>query len=149
MVIRPMTKPTRTLVNAFGIALVAMLLADRFTNRQSLVMSQDPATDKKIIMYWTNWGGLDPTAIPGHLITHVLYAFIDVTANAQCALLNPRTDVANFASFRQLKQAYPHLKIQLSLGGWTLSKHFSDVASTWSGRDTLAQSCVDLMIEHC
>jgi chitinase len=45
-----------------------------------------------------------------------------------------------------LKQVYPHLKVLLSLGGWTLSDGFSDAALTPESRQQLVKSCIDLFI---
>lgn len=52
----------------------------------------------------------------------------------------------NFNQLRQLKAAYPHLKVLISLGGWTWSKHFSRAAATPEGRARLVTSCVDLYL---
>jgi len=43
---------------------------------------------------------------------------------------------------------YPHIKIIVSLGGWTWSKYFSSCTSTASARRTLVVSAVDQMVEH-
>jgi chitinase len=53
----------------------------------------------------------------------------------------------NFGQLRKLKAKYPRLKVLMSLGGWTLSKYFSDAALTEQSRRTLVQSCVDLFIK--
>ena len=46
----------------------------------------------------------------------------------------------NFAQLAQLKEKYPHLKVTIAVGGWTLSDHFSTVAATEAGRETMARS---------
>ena len=46
----------------------------------------------------------------------------------------------NFAQLSQLKEKYPHLKVSIAVGGWTLSTHFSTVASTAAGRETFSNS---------
>jgi len=53
----------------------------------------------------------------------------------------------NFNQLRQLKAKYPNLKIQISLGGWSYSKWFSDAASTDASRRALVSSCIDLYIK--
>src|SRR5579885_3603660 len=40
----------------------------------------------------------------------------------------------NFNQLRELKVKYPNLRILLSLGGWTYSKYFSDVAASAASR---------------
>ena len=41
----------------------------------------------------------------------------------------------------------PDLKIMISLGGWTLSRHFSDMARTAASRTAFVQSCINLFIK--
>ncbi|WP_308190609.1 glycosyl hydrolase family 18 protein [Streptomyces sp. HPF1205] len=53
----------------------------------------------------------------------------------------------NFHQLQELKKKYPHLKILLSLGGWTYSKYFSDVAATSASRQKFVSSCVDMFIK--
>lgn len=47
-----------------------------------------------------------------------------------------------FNQFKQLKAKYPHLKINISLGGWTYSKFFHDAAKTDASRKKLVSSCI-------
>ncbi|WP_282695526.1 glycosyl hydrolase family 18 protein [Streptomyces sp. CC208A] len=51
--------------------------------------------------------------------------------------------VGVFNQFKQLKAKYPHLKINISLGGWTYSKYFHDAAKTDASRKKLVSSCID------
>jgi len=53
----------------------------------------------------------------------------------------------NFNQLRKLKKQFPHLKVQMSLGGWTWSKFFSDAALTPESRKAFVSSCVDLFIK--
>ncbi len=59
----------------------------------------------------------------------------------------PRPLLGNFQQLRALKDQYPHLKVLISLGGWTLSKYFSDAALTKASRERLVSSCIDLFIK--
>jgi len=52
----------------------------------------------------------------------------------------------NFNQLRKLKEQYPDLKVDISLGGWTGSKWFSDAALTPESRATLVSSCIDLFL---
>jgi chitinase len=49
----------------------------------------------------------------------------------------------NFNQLRELKAKYPKLKIVMSIGGWSWSGQFSQIASTAAGRQAFVNSCVD------
>lgn len=53
----------------------------------------------------------------------------------------------NFNQLRKLKQKHPHLRVVVSIGGWTMSEQFSNMAMTAEGRRTFADSCIDLFIK--
>ncbi|HEY2671790.1 MAG TPA: glycosyl hydrolase family 18 protein [Rugosimonospora sp.] len=52
----------------------------------------------------------------------------------------------NFNQLKELKAKHPNLKIVLSIGGWTYSKYFSDVAKTAASRQKFVSSCIDMFI---
>ncbi|HYW27944.1 MAG TPA: glycosyl hydrolase family 18 protein, partial [Terriglobales bacterium] len=52
----------------------------------------------------------------------------------------------NFHQLQELKARHPNLKIVLSLGGWTYSKYFSDVAATPASRQKFVSSCIDMFL---
>jgi chitinase len=52
----------------------------------------------------------------------------------------------NFNQLKELKAEYPNLKIVISIGGWSWSNQFSQLASTSAGRQAFVQSCVDQYI---
>jgi chitinase len=53
----------------------------------------------------------------------------------------------NFNQLRELKAKHPNLKILLSLGGWTYSKYFSDVAASSASRQKFVSSCIDMFLK--
>ncbi|MEV4394372.1 glycosyl hydrolase family 18 protein [Nonomuraea sp. NPDC049607] len=53
----------------------------------------------------------------------------------------------NFNQLKKLKAKYPNLKVLISLGGWTYSKYFSDVAATDASRKKFVSSCIDTYIK--
>jgi chitinase len=53
----------------------------------------------------------------------------------------------NFNQLRKLKAAHPGLKIEISLGGWTKSTYFADVAATAQRRQAFVKSCIDTFIK--
>ncbi|MDF9815702.1 glycoside hydrolase family 18 chitinase [Streptomyces sp. SPB162] len=53
----------------------------------------------------------------------------------------------NFNQIKQLKAKYPNLKVNISIGGWTYSKYFSDAAKTAASRQKFVQSCLDMYLK--
>jgi chitinase len=53
----------------------------------------------------------------------------------------------NFNQLKKLKAKHPNLKILVSIGGWTYSKYFSDVAASDAARKKFVTSCVDMFIK--
>jgi chitinase len=53
----------------------------------------------------------------------------------------------NFGQLRKLKQRHPHLKVMLSIGGWTWSTYFSNAAASPAARRAFVASCLDLFIK--
>jgi chitinase len=102
-------------------------------------------------------------------LTHLNYAFGDVTAAGVCGSADPWADwqtpfsaelsvdgvadvagqpiSGNLNQIAELKKKNPKLRVLISLGGWTLSKNFSDVALTDASRKKFVTSCVDLWLK--
>lgn len=102
-------------------------------------------------------------------ITHLMYAFANPSATG-CAVSDPQADYekpydaadsvdgkadraepqtvrGNFGQLLKLKAAYPRLKVLISLGGWTLSSHFSEAAASAASRQAFVASCIGLFIK--
>src|SRR5207253_2405096 len=81
----------------------------------------------KVIGYYAEWTAARyPVAsIPGDKLTHVNYAFARIGPDNRIAV---RTDL--FSDFAALKQRYPHLKLIVSVGGWTDSGPFYEMAAS-------------------
>ncbi|MDG2307084.1 MAG: glycosyl hydrolase family 18 protein [Candidatus Binatia bacterium] len=126
-----------------------------------------PSPDKRIVGYFTSWSIYDRnyhvSDIPADKLTHINYAFVNVSADGRCTLGDPYADVekfyegdswdagalrGNFNQLQKLKQDHPHLATLLSVGGWTWSGRFSDAALTAQARATFAQSCVQFMLDY-
>jgi chitinase len=54
----------------------------------------------------------------------------------------------NFNQLNKLKQQYPHLKTLISVGGWSWSNRFSDVAAELAARTAFAKSTVDFIRKY-
>ncbi|MFN8619955.1 MAG: glycoside hydrolase family 18 protein [Chloroflexota bacterium] len=117
------------------------------------------------------YDGYLPKDIPVAAYSHLAYAFIRPTATGRCALGDPWSDVQApvaavdsvdgkadratdpaprlfgfLGQLRKLKAAHPGLRIIASIGGWSWSDFFSDIARTPASRAAFARSCIDLLI---
>lgn len=54
----------------------------------------------------------------------------------------------NFKQLQKLKEEHPHLKTLISVGGWSWSNRFSDVAATKETRENFANSAVDFIRQY-
>jgi len=123
-----------------------------------------PPAGKVIVGYYIEWGiyGRDyqPADMPLDKITHVNYAFANIDESGRIAIGDPYAAVEKSypgdtwdqpyrGTYNQLNNVlraqYPHLKTLISVGGWTWSGRFSDVALTEESRDRFAASCVDFI----
>ncbi len=100
--------------------------------------------------YYPGWAATryPVSAIPADQLTHVLYAFANISAGGECVASDPAQDEANWQALQALKQAHPQLKTLLSVGGWSQSGFFSDVAATPEARTHFAESCAALVQAH-
>lgn len=76
--------------------------------------------------------------LPGGLLTHLFYAFATIEDG------HLRLPSAAPAQLAEIKRAYPHLRIVISIGGWG-ADGFSDAALTPHTRADLAAECLELV----
>src|SRR5271170_1821622 len=88
------------------------------------------------------------TDIPGALLSHVIYAFADVTATGDCVSVDAKDDGINFPQLVTLKATYPQLGVLISVGGASHSTDFPAVAADDGLRTQFAQSSVQFMTEN-
>ncbi|UPK98427.1 hypothetical protein LCI18_009362 [Fusarium solani-melongenae] len=121
---------------------------------------------RRNILYFTNWGiyraNFQPQNIPASEITHVLYSFLDIAQDGTVKSIDTWADTDKhypgdswneagnnvYGCVKQLyilKKKYRNMKVLMSLGGWTLSPHFVQPASTLAGRRRIAASAVKLL----
>lgn len=98
--------------------------------------------------YYARNSGFTPLKLAASKLTHINYAFADISSQHKLVMANPTTDLKNFEDLRQLKKRNSQLKTLISVGGWDYSKNFSNAAATAASRETFAQSCVDFIIAH-
>ncbi|BCN31451.1 glycoside hydrolase family 18 protein [Anaeromicropila herbilytica] len=102
-------------------------------------------TPKKIVGYygaWAAYSSFTPDKIDVSKLTHINYAFANINQYNQISLGYPDIDLSNFSKLRALKKKKPGLKTLISVGGWTWSTRFSDIASTSASRAKFADSLV-------
>jgi chitinase len=102
-------------------------------------------------------------------LTHINYAFGFLNEQGNCISIDPWADYqrpfpaeqsvsgvaddpgqalfGNLNQIKQLKARFPRLRVNISLGGWTGSKFFSDAALTPESRAAHVRSCLDLWLK--
>lgn len=121
---------------------------------------------RKRIAYFVEWGiyqrAFFPSDIPAASLDVVNYAFANISERGEVIVYDSwaATDKAFpgdtwdqplrgcFNQLIKLKQQHPHLRTMISIGGWTLSGRFSDVALTDASRRAFAASAVAFMTRY-
>ncbi|MBB6566842.1 glycoside hydrolase family 18 protein [Kribbella sandramycini] len=134
------------------------------------------SSSQRVVGYYTQWSGYDRNFLVSDLVkngsaarlTHINYAFGFVDEAGTCYSSDPNADYqraftaeqsvsgkadapdqalkGNLNQLKQLKQKYPKLRVNISLGGWTGSKYFSNAALPET-RAAHVKSCLDLWIK--
>lgn len=146
------------------------------TNQDNQFLSNNSDSAKKIVGYFVQWGVYQrnyhvnniKTSGSINSLTHINYAFGNVTNN-RAVLVDTYADYdrfykaeesvdgvadtwdngalrGSFNQLRKLKAQYPHIKVLISLGGWTLSTGFPSAARP-ENRVEFVKSCIDLFIK--
>ena len=89
---------------------------------------------------------LESSEIRADKLTHVNFAFANVVGG-RVVEGSPR-DAENLRVLTGLRRDHPHLRILVSVGGWTWSKGFSDAALTAKSRRVFVASAVDFVRRH-
>lgn len=130
------------------------------------VQAQDETAPKRIVGYYMSWAiyGREyfVSDIPADKMTHINYAFANLSDEGECLIGDSWADIeiafegdtedapfkGNFNQLNLLKEKNPNLKTLISVGGWTWSRLFSDVAETAETRAKFAASCVKFMKDY-
>jgi len=108
------------------------------------------AGTKKIIGYFCGKGrpGYQVSQVPVAELTHLIYSHAKPTARGNCVLAHPDVDVSNLLALKVLRTQNPRLSVLLSVGGWSGSTYFSDVAATDSARKRFSASCLAIVEKY-
>lgn len=127
----------------------------------------------RIVGYYASWNVYGGTYyvddIPADKVTHLNYAFVNVSEEGECILGDKYGDVqypyvsdssergtdadgqplaGNINQFLRLRDINPDLKLLFSVGGWTWSSNFSEAALTPESRARFAASCVEMVRKY-
>jgi len=112
---------------------------------------EEKRTGEKVVgyyPYWAAYSDYSPHDIEVEKVTHINYAFANIGDDLRITMGDPNIDPDNFSQFKSLKEEHPHLQTLISVGGWTWSDKFSDVALTEASRRAFAESAVEFIVEH-
>ncbi|KIJ49433.1 glycoside hydrolase family 18 protein [Sphaerobolus stellatus SS14] len=127
-------------------------------------------SEKKSVAYFVNWGiygrKYPPSLIPVDDLTHILYAFANIRPDTGEVFLSDLwadqdihysgdswNDVGtnlygNFKQIYLLKKKHRHLKLMLSIGGWTYSPSFHPVVINPALRQKFVESSIALLEDY-
>lgn len=105
-----------------------------------------------VVGYVAGYRNFDFSKIDAKKLTHINYAFANVingkvqfdTTNID----NTSLKTSDLEILQALKKTNPDLKILVSVGGWTWSGNFSEVALTEKSRKIFAKSCADFIKKY-
>ena len=137
-----------------------------------LLASAQPAHGKKVVGYYAQWAiyarDFNVPKIDGSKITHLNYSFYGTTfdparpENTKLKCLDTYADYehteggipwdapvkGNFYDLKKLKEKYPHLKILISVGGWTKGQDLSPIAASPVARAALAADMANFIVTY-
>lgn len=87
-----------------------------------------------------------PSEIAADKLTHINYAFADVKDGR--IVEGFTRDAENFKLLAELRRQHPHLRLLISVGGWTWSNNFSDAALTTESRRRFTESAIAFVRRH-
>ncbi len=144
--------------------LLALLILT--TSLVGLSVRAEGESPQHIIAYFSSWSIYDRqyfvTDIAADMLTDINYAFANISDAGECTLGDEWADtqfpypgekegdglLGNFHQLELLKEKNPNLQTLISIGGWTWSAKFSDVALTDESRKKFAISCVAFMKQY-
>lgn len=129
----------------------------------SAALDTESVSPDVIVGYFTEWSvydrGYSVAEVPAEALTHINYAFAGITEDGSVILIDryaalekPAADstfpAGNIPQLRELKRRSPHLRVLLSVGGWSGSAFFSAVAESPVLRARFCGSILELIRTH-
>jgi chitinase len=113
----------------------------------ALAVAGEAAPRPAVVAYvFPQDAAFDAGAFPAERVTHVNYAFANIRDGRMVEGF--ANDAANFRALAGLRGRHPHLKVLVSVGGWTWSGGFSDAALTRASRRRFVESAVAFVARH-
>lgn len=142
----------RNLIRRTAAALAVLCMAALLLGTPTEAEERTYSAGGEAVGYYAGWAayqGFTPDQIPAEHLTQINYAFAQIDPDTlTIALENPAHDQKNLAALRKLRQQNQHLKLLISVGGWSDSQYFSDAVATAARRESFAASCVDFVVEQ-
>ncbi|MBF7092374.1 T9SS sorting signal type C domain-containing protein [Flavobacterium sp. ALJ2] len=137
-----------------------------------IVLFAQPAHNKKVVGYYAQWSiyarDFNVPKIDGIKLTHLNYSFYGTTfdparpENTKLKSLDTYADFehteggipwdapvkGNFYDMKKLKEKYPHLKILISVGGWTKGQDLSPISASPVARAALAADMANFLVTY-
>ena len=137
-----------------------------------LLFAQQPAHTKKVVGYYAQWSiyarDFNVPKIDGSKLTHLNYSFYGTDydpanpQNTKLKCLDTYADFehmeggipwdapvkGNFYDLKKLKEKYPHLKILISVGGWTKGQDLSPISASAVARAALATDMANFLVTY-
>jgi len=164
--------------NTPGVSIISVENAPVLIEPTLDIEEQNLKTNHKIFGYYSEWSIYSRKFfvenIPVNNLTHIVYAFMlpnpsqtdyDILKNNNISTPLPyrpppgvpegtlvfHDEYAgnkNIVKLKKLKQDNPHIKIIISIGGWSLSWTFSKIAADITLRKNFIKSSVNFIIQH-
>ena len=130
-----------------------------FTFFLTAAFAELPKEEPGVTVYFPNWNiysdsRCDVKGLPWDRLDCVNHAFWEVipqdggfavVSTDPWADTDPDNPVAHFPQYAECAEKYPDTKILISIGGWTDSGHFSEMALTAESRGSFIQSCLETL----
>ena len=130
-----------------------------FTFFLSAAFAESRKEEPGVTVYFPNWNiysdsRCDVNGLPWDRLDCVNHAFWEVVpqdggfavvSTDPWADTDPDNPVAHFPQYAECAEKYPDTKILISIGGWTDSGHFSEMALTTESRGSFIQSCLETL----